>query len=313
MHYTNKDSSTNTSIQANDEKNYIKEETVKENVNIDLDYSFLKLENKKENMVYSPLSIKYALKMLEEASNGETKTQISNLTKDYNLTKYASNANMSFANALFIRDSFKDEVKESYINTLKNKYDAEVKFDSFKNAENINDWISNKTYKIIPSITTDEDVTQLDFALINALAIDMEWEKKFLTPGGARCEYNHENFWWQAAEPVTFHKFDENKKLVSGMEIVASINNYDIITELGEANIRETVGNEFKKWAKNLREDSWECDEIFGGDLSDEKIFDKPYMFIIRDKETGEIWFTGTVYETLLWENEPEKDKTGST
>ena len=25
--------------------------------------------------------------------------------------------------------------------------------------------------------------------------------------------------------------------------------------------------------------------------------FDKPYMYIIRDKETGEVWFTGSVYE----------------
>ena len=35
--------------------------------------------------------------------------------------------------------------------------------------------------------------------------------------------------------------------------------------------------------------------------------FDKPYMFLIRDKRTGEIWFMGTVYEPLLWDNEPEK------
>ena len=25
--------------------------------------------------------------------------------------------------------------------------------------------------------------------------------------------------------------------------------------------------------------------------------FDKPYMFLIRNKDTGEVWFTGTVYE----------------
>ena len=25
--------------------------------------------------------------------------------------------------------------------------------------------------------------------------------------------------------------------------------------------------------------------------------FDKPYMFIIRDKDTNEVWFAGTVYE----------------
>ena len=25
--------------------------------------------------------------------------------------------------------------------------------------------------------------------------------------------------------------------------------------------------------------------------------FDKPYVYIIRDKDTGEVWFTGAVYE----------------
>ena len=33
--------------------------------------------------------------------------------------------------------------------------------------------------------------------------------------------------------------------------------------------------------------------------------FDKPYMFIIRDKESGEVWFAGTVYEPLSLEEEP--------
>ena len=27
--------------------------------------------------------------------------------------------------------------------------------------------------------------------------------------------------------------------------------------------------------------------------------FDKPFMYLIRDKETGEIWFAGTVYEPI--------------
>lgn len=30
---------------------------------------------------------------------------------------------------------------------------------------------------------------------------------------------------------------------------------------------------------------------------------DKPFMYVIRDKKTGEIWFAGTVYEPDLWEN----------
>ena len=35
----------------------------------DFSFKFLKMENKKENMLYSPLSIKYALKMLNDGAN----------------------------------------------------------------------------------------------------------------------------------------------------------------------------------------------------------------------------------------------------
>jgi len=33
-------------------------------------------------------------------------------------------------------------------------------------------------------------------------------------------------------------------------------------------------------------------------------IIDHPFMFIIRDKSTKDIWFTGTVYEPNSWEND---------
>ena len=34
--------------------------------------------------------------------------------------------------------------------------------------------------------------------------------------------------------------------------------------------------------------------------------FDKPYMFIIRDKDTGEAWFAGRVYEPSLWKDDAD-------
>jgi len=33
-------------------------------------------------------------------------------------------------------------------------------------------------------------------------------------------------------------------------------------------------------------------------------IIDKPFMFIIRDKKSKNIWFTGTVYEPNAWEDD---------
>lgn len=49
-------------------------EVVEQATDSDFSMKFLKMENNKQNMIYSPLSIKYALKMLNEGANGNTKT-----------------------------------------------------------------------------------------------------------------------------------------------------------------------------------------------------------------------------------------------
>ena len=46
------------------------------------------MENKKENIAYSPLSVKYALQMLNEGANGNTKNQIEKVIGNIGLEKY---------------------------------------------------------------------------------------------------------------------------------------------------------------------------------------------------------------------------------
>ena len=104
----------------------------------DFDLRFLQLENERKNKIYSPLSIKYALAMLNEGTEGESKEQILNLIGDYKPNKYVNSANMSLANALFIRDTYKNSVKEKFVNNLKTKYNADVEYDSFTSAKKIN-------------------------------------------------------------------------------------------------------------------------------------------------------------------------------
>ena len=256
---------------------------------------FLKLENQKENKIYSPLSIKYALKMLEDGTNGESKEQISKLLGKTSLTKYVSNKNLSFSNSFFIRDTYKSQVRESYINNLRNKYNAEVKFDTFESADSINNWINEKTFEIIPELTDDETVKTLDFALINALAIDMEWEYKFLNKY-ADNKYGNAYFLHEQIKrvPVEEHGFhdksldiyadenvcsntfkNENEELeISGMRINATINNYDIIKDIGEENIKNIVSEEYRKFAK---EEEYDRNHAYGDfplseDVSDEGI-----------------------------------------
>lgn len=160
-----------------------------ERVEIKLDYNdvdyafeFLKLEKRSENIVYSPLSIKYALNMLNEGANGETKAQIENVIGDSEFIKHNNiDKVLSLANAVYIRDDYERFVKEDYKERLIKKYNAEIKIDEFKDANNVNKWIEDKTMGQIKNMLGDKVVQNSDtqMLLINALALNMAWKEEF--------------------------------------------------------------------------------------------------------------------------------------
>lgn len=223
----------------------------------DFDLYFLQVENKKENKIYSPLSIKYALAMLQDGANGETKEQITNLIGDYKPKKYTNSDHMSFANAMFIRNNFKDSIKKEYTTKIQDKYNAEVIYDEFSSPDNINNWVSNKTFNLINNLV--DKVDDNNFFLINALAIDMNWNNQIQCKFGRQipCKnynvsYKHENYSEYVREiHDSFEKISFNGKDVDVGMIGASINKYDIVKELGEDKIREEVGAELKEYINN--------------------------------------------------------------
>lgn len=229
-------------------------------------------------MVYSPLSIKYALEMLSSGADKETKYQIDDILGTYTNKQYTSNKNMSFANALFINNSYKDNIKSSYIDTLKNKYNAEVIYDDFKNANTINKWVSDKTYKLINNLY--DDVTDNDFILANALGIDMEWVKKIQDEDYSYyVDYAHEKF-NKVIDSLTLAdytgiNFTGYNKKAKAVEIGAVANKYDIINELGEDNIRKKVNDEYNKWLKNQEEEMTMCGSPDNLDEADKLDLDK--------------------------------------
>jgi len=299
------------------------EYAVKDNNLSKFDLSFLKFENEKKNKIYSPLSIKYAFKMLEEATEGEAHDQIASIIEAYHLTEYESNENMALANAFFIRDSYENNIKESYINALKAKYNADVVFDDFSNANKINQWVEEHTLKLISNLLNDSDVSELQFALINALGIDMEWNHKFLKYSYADdenitmgVEYNHARpsnkewkFYWYADESLYDIVFDDTQH-VSSMKVYASLNNYDPVKTIGEEAIRAEVYNDFKNWAlgeeKYANEYNGQNDSIFNGDFSEEniqKVFDAWF-----DKGINE-WNEGSENEGYIAKLNENKDR----
>ncbi len=229
------------------------------------DIAFLKFENNGKNKVYSPISIKYALAMLSEGSAENSKTQITNLIGDYKSNKYINTDHMSFANAVFIRNTFKDQIKEEYTNNLKSKYTAEVIYDDFSGPANMNKWVSDKTFGLINDLFGNE-VTGEDFELTNALAIDMKWNYQIQCATGSDVPsirysvgYQHEKIKGQdyqyfdstgcIFEESQYHDLTFNgKENIKSVVVKSSFNNYDAVKEIGEEKIIEEVGKAYKEW-----------------------------------------------------------------
>jgi len=367
-----------------------------------LDFQFLKLENNGKNEIYSPLSIKYALKMLEEGTSGTTKEQIEKYTKNLNLTKYENiDKVLSLANGIYVRDTYKEFLKEEYKNTLIQKYNAEVNYDKFENADNINNWIENKTLGIIKNMLDDSVVQnpEAEVILVNALAIDMAWEnrfdeaisKDFTLANGTKMkaatlydEITNTSASYYKDDEVTSATIDLQKYNDTQLEFIAIMPNNNKLSDY----IKEFTTEKLDKIRKNstlafdtnygiglsipkfsfnynlkLKDDLIDMGitDVFdaqNADLSnmsskklhiaealhkadikfsetgikaaattvmvamdysvmfieknkpEEVTIDKPFLFVIRDKYTGEIWFTGAVYEPEEWKEIDTSDDT---
>ena len=364
-------------------------------VQSDFSMKFLKLENDKQNLIYSPLSIKYALKMLNEGANGNTKTQIENVIGELDLTKYNNiDKVLSLANGVYIRDTYAKYVKEDYKKILTEKYNAEINYDSFNNANNINSWIENKTLGIIKNMLRDETVQNPDneMILVNALAIDMEWEDSFdskdtrgadfyLEDGSSMNattmhletssdsvsyykdkgitaltmdlkEYNNTQLEFVAIMPegnlsdyvetFSIDEFDniiEKSKLASktknGVDISIPRFSFDYDLKLKNNLIKLGITDAFDSGLADFSNISntglYVSDALHKANIDftekgikaaavtviymtdgivlveDKPIeinIDKPFLYVIRDKNTEEIWFVGTVYEPNSWEDD---------
>ncbi len=244
-----------------DKKDYHSEYTITGNDLQNFDLYFLQLEREKAgNKVYSPLSIKYALEMLAEGTRGESRHQLDAVIGEYKVRKYPNNEHMSFANAMFIRNSFKENVLPDYVDQINKKYGAEIVYDEFANPNAMNDWISTKTFRLINNLIDQDTVDQHDFFLINALAIDMNWVNLIqCAPTNTKlpCKhysvsYNHENYYAGVSEIPSENDYPamtfNGKDNIKSVQVGASFNNYDIVKELGEENIRKTVGEKYNEF-----------------------------------------------------------------
>lgn len=223
----------------------------------DFDLAFLDGEAK--NQLYSPLSIKYALGMLEEGAAGDSKAQIASAIGSLAPQKYPNSKNMSFANALFINNALpEDTIKPSYTAAISDKFGAEILHIPFSSAAPINSWVSNKTFDLINDLVTDEmlkpsDAPEQYFVLVNALAIDMEWIDKIQPQSkDYSVTFPHINYgsYVEPFETAGFNRlpFNNSSIDVDALHLAATIHKYDILSDLGTDKIRQTIIDEYTKW-----------------------------------------------------------------
>ena len=145
------------------------------------DYNIVHLVNEENtNYMISPYSMAYALTILKNGADGETKKQIEKALKNYNLEKTINiKDRIAISNALFIKNEYKNDINNNYITNIRNDFDSEIIFDDFLSPKPLNDWTYNKTYGMIDKVV---DQIDKDFVLgiINAIAIDVEWKNQFI-------------------------------------------------------------------------------------------------------------------------------------
>ena len=221
----------------------------------DFDIQFLKLVGTQENVIYSPISIKYALAMLNEGTKGESHEQIRGLIGDYKASKYSNSSNLAFGNAFFVREGFATGINQDTVNILQDKYSAEVKTGSFDDPAFVNNWVNEKTLGMIKELVAKEDIQELDFIIANALGIDMEWTSNFLPRKNpselrnlytANVKYNDTDFSWNSWDDIVPKEFNGSNKKYATLKFDASYNNYDVVKEHGG---EDNYKNEIKEFA----------------------------------------------------------------
>lgn len=214
-----------------------------------------------EDVVISPLSAQYALSMLMNGAEGDTRDeiistlQLGNFSLDsinrYNqqlLSSFQSTVpdyilelaelfgedfnpesvpQLEIANSLWCDDDF--ELYRSYEQTLQQYFDAEsfcLDLSQQSSLDQVDEWVRRKTHNQIPSFNLKPSA-DLKLLLLNALYFKGGWEERFF-----EIETTNEVFYNRGSLPVIvpmMHHWERNLKYacVDGMQAVKLYYGYD--------------------------------------------------------------------------------------
>ncbi len=160
------------------------------------------------NVFVSPLSVSIALGMAWNGASGQTKTEmetalkmsgisVSDINEYYKLMQITlptidPTTKLSIANSLWYRTGF--PVKSDFLQINSDYFNAYVRELDFSQAwakDTINNWCSEKTNKLIPSII-DNISPDMRMYLINAVYFKGIWRQKFETKNTGEANFTNE-------------------------------------------------------------------------------------------------------------------------
>lgn len=167
--------------------------------NNDFAFNLFRTARNEESQILSPLSITYALGMLNNGAAGETQEQINTVLGFGSAGADAINkfclmmlteapgldeqTKVMIANTIYFNKAKGYELKEDFVNKAKAFYDAEPESRNFgdgKTLDVINKWANDHTEGMIPEILKEDEFdTQAVSYLLNALYFKGTWTLKF--------------------------------------------------------------------------------------------------------------------------------------
>lgn len=152
------------------------------------------------SMVFSPLSLQYALAMTVNGASGETAAEITkalgygtdlNALNEYcnlllkQLPAVDKDVNLNLSDIMMVQDKF--PLLDSFRSTLNDTFYAPVEYFSFANkkyvADRINEWAYRNTNGLIYPLVKESDISdQLVAVIMNALYFKAAWAKLGLEP-----------------------------------------------------------------------------------------------------------------------------------
>lgn len=146
-----------------------------------------------KNAFMSPESVLFAIGMTANGAQGDTLTEmqsvmgtqdIESLNKNLSALKRRSDKSefidFSIANSLWVKDNKTITLNESFADTVKESFGAEVFYEPFDNAtkDSINGWVNENTNEMIPSILDEISKDEVAY-LINAIAFEAQWAEQY--------------------------------------------------------------------------------------------------------------------------------------